>query len=852
MNDFVTMLSGEFFANLVTALLHTLWQGVLIGGVLYLYLNSGGNRSANIRYVGGVVGLGAIVVCGLFTWAILNYEPVGSAITIGYEQGLEKLRPVNAEFVNEGVKVVEVKSSAAVNSASKSLNFNLHLWLLGLWAVGVFVMLCRAVWLVIGVGRFRRQCVLLDDEKTLGIVDELRVSMRISRRIKVFVSEHICMPGVIGFIRPALLLPVSMVTGICTDDLEAILSHELAHIRRYDFLVNFCQMIIEAVLFFNPAVWWISRQIRVEREACCDVAGVSVTGKRIEYANVLAEWAGKLNLVGSEKLSPVIAGFGKGDKGGGMVDRVKRLLVTGHRPRARVSWYAMILMLVGSIVILVCLWSGMKFTVAFAAKVLSPQERIEKMAEIAKTHGGEYREYQENERITLAGKVTTYDGKALPGRTNIIIEAYGYRHSGSTHIDIRSDGIFRHSVGCNKNVFVAVNVPGYATGFSEIYQPEPNDVIDDIEIVLVSGFTAEIEVVDEAGMAIAGAKLNKSYFIEQGGGWGSLGHLEVVSDYTGIATFEHCLERPVKMDVKADGYQAIEDGDYTFRKGEKTVITLKKGLVASGVVVAKETGEPITGAKFKLVYKERPGHGWGMGLHHNNYEAVTDESGKFVLNTLAEEFKYTFVVEADGFNYFALPDVEVGDKDLKIEMLGELYIKGKVVGDLTKLSKSYVSELRKSVPSLHYDSRFTDHEYDHLYYNDYIAVDISDGVGYFTLKNILGDKVTFRGMGTGKRVTVKIEDESVDDVVIDLDATKNLLNMPTREVILKFQSPEGYPAVGGKVRVWYMTKEVSESEQRSWSGLDVVIEKGVGKVDFPVPAYIRLADTEDINPGFPK
>ena len=103
--------------------------------------------------------------------------------------------------------------------------------------------------------------------------------MGIGRKIRVLVGERISTPGVIGCFWPTLLLPASMLSGIPAEDLRAILVHELAHIRRYDYLVNFLQMVVEALLFFNPAVWWISRQIRIEREACCDAAGVRWTGQ---------------------------------------------------------------------------------------------------------------------------------------------------------------------------------------------------------------------------------------------------------------------------------------------------------------------------------------------------------------------------------------------------------------------------------------------------------------------------------------------------------------------------------------------------------------------------------------------
>ena len=96
-------------------------------------------------------------------------------------------------------------------------------------------------------------------------------------------------------IKPVILLPAAFVNGVKRAEVEAILAHELAHIKRYDCLVNFCQMLVEAILFFNPALWWVSRQIRIEREACCDAASVAITGRRTKYAEVLYEWAQRLS-----------------------------------------------------------------------------------------------------------------------------------------------------------------------------------------------------------------------------------------------------------------------------------------------------------------------------------------------------------------------------------------------------------------------------------------------------------------------------------------------------------------------------------------------------------------------------
>jgi beta-lactamase regulating signal transducer with metallopeptidase domain len=149
-----------------------------------------------------------------------------------------------------------------------------QVWLLEAWLAGVALMFLRLVGVIVGGGRLLKSCQPTSDPGVLDLVQRLREHIGIGRRIRVLVGERIATPGVIGCFWPSLLLPVSMLSGIPAEDLQAILVHELAHIKRYDYLVNFLQMVVEALLFFNPAVWWIGRQIRIEREACCDAAVV--------------------------------------------------------------------------------------------------------------------------------------------------------------------------------------------------------------------------------------------------------------------------------------------------------------------------------------------------------------------------------------------------------------------------------------------------------------------------------------------------------------------------------------------------------------------------------------------------
>ena len=149
----------------------------------------------------------------------------------------------------------------------------------------------------------------------------------IVRAVTLINSALVQVPIVIGWLRPAVLLPVGCLTGLSTVQIEAIFVHELAHIRRHDYLVSVFQSIVEAVLFYHPAVWWVSKQIRREREDCCDDLAVKISGDPLAYAKALSfleEQRGSL---------PAAA---LGANGGVLAMRIKRLL--GYKEPPAYSW----------------------------------------------------------------------------------------------------------------------------------------------------------------------------------------------------------------------------------------------------------------------------------------------------------------------------------------------------------------------------------------------------------------------------------------------------------------------------------------------------------------------------------
>ena len=119
-------------------------------------------------------------------------------------------------------------------------------------------------------------------------LERVRVRMRIAPDIPVRMADWVESPAVSRWIRPVLLVPAAAVAGMGAEQLEAVLAHELAHIRRHDYLVNLTQTAIETLLFYHPAVWWVSRRIRAEREHCCDDVAVTACRDRLVYATALA------------------------------------------------------------------------------------------------------------------------------------------------------------------------------------------------------------------------------------------------------------------------------------------------------------------------------------------------------------------------------------------------------------------------------------------------------------------------------------------------------------------------------------------------------------------------------------
>ena len=253
------------------ALLHFVWQGLVVAVLLGMALFCLRKRSAEARYAASCGALALMAALpGVTTW--LLYAPAS---------------PVPHEAAGSGAISAAIHGASTVlGGASSSWAVKAQTWALPAWAFGVMVFSLRMVWGCAQVSRLRRSGAPAT-EPIAAMIRALGGRLGLLRPVRVIISAASDGPSVVGWIRPLILLPASAIAGLTPDQLEAVLAHELAHIRRHDYLCNLLQMVVETLLFYHPAVWWVSARIRRERELCCDDLAVRACNDAFCYARAL-------------------------------------------------------------------------------------------------------------------------------------------------------------------------------------------------------------------------------------------------------------------------------------------------------------------------------------------------------------------------------------------------------------------------------------------------------------------------------------------------------------------------------------------------------------------------------------
>ena len=298
-----TLLDNPLAAALGRTLLHSLWEGAVVALALALILPM--VRSSRFRYALACFAM-MILLGGLaVTFARLAPAPL-VRIPLSGPRYTTPLPP------GPGMAPATPLQSHAMDELA---------WLVPFWMAGVVLFYLRGMTSWMAARRLRRSGVCLAADEWQTRLKRLKQELQVTRPVMLLESCLAEVPVVAGYLRPMILMPVGLLAGLPVAQVEAILLHELAHIRRYDYVVNLMQVFVEGLLFYHPAVWWISGVMRAERENCCDDLVVAVTGAALEYAAALTALETRR---GPREALAVT--------GGNLVNRIQRLL---GRPERR-------------------------------------------------------------------------------------------------------------------------------------------------------------------------------------------------------------------------------------------------------------------------------------------------------------------------------------------------------------------------------------------------------------------------------------------------------------------------------------------------------------------------------------
>ena len=367
MSGFAGWVTADTVRLIGLTLLHFLWQGIAIAAAAFAGMTV--MRRASTKYLMAVLMMALMVAAPAVTFSVLA-ERTATALATDALRGLSKTGQSQIATLVATTQVLNLGSAATEKASSIYL-----LWFVEAWFGGVLLLSLRPAAGFLLIERMRIKKGASVTRVLHARCLELQRRLGLNRVVQYCESLQLQAPAVVGCFRPVVLLPVSALTGLSAQQLELVIAHELAHVKRLDSFVNLFQIVAETLLFYHPAVWWLSKRIRAERENCCDDVAIAVCGNAVEYARALAamaEWQSAPALAMAANRSP-------------LAERVARLLGV-----SKLGWGARSAGIGGS---MLCLCASMLagnalFGAAQANKVTAEQSSAPAVQQVApEDHG---------------------------------------------------------------------------------------------------------------------------------------------------------------------------------------------------------------------------------------------------------------------------------------------------------------------------------------------------------------------------------------------------------------------------------------------------------------------------------
>ncbi len=489
--------------------------------------------------------------------------------------------------------------------------------------------------------------------------------LRIRRAVRVLQSTVAQVPLVVGYLRPVILLPVSFLTHLPTEQLEAILAHELAHVRRHDFVVNLLQTMVETLFFYHPAVWWLSSRIRIEREHCCDDLVVTVLENHAEYGRAL---------VAVEELRGQTSVLTLAASDGSLLSRIRR--IAGVQPAGNLS---SVFSLYGAG--LLCLLVFVACVVATTGPGLAQQAAdVEQETPLP----------PQNEKLgTINVRIVNEDG------SKPTVKGYTFRHvkfdGGNSLMNAEGKFVDRFTIQqAAGRVWFVHFADGFAPAFSEPVHVRPGEERE-VTLILKPGTTASLKLRDEEGQPIVGAGVK--FYPEFEGA--SIGTATVgTTGQKGEILLEHVADMAYRLSARVPGFEPIVRQQVHVVEPEDIVLTMTRSKLTSGVV-RNAAGAPAVGATLRAMVEVYQGganflNGNGPG-NWGEIVATPDAQGRFVLDQLSDDLRRLFIVEtADGARAI-VHDLECGQENVEITVPERRDLVVRIKGDISQLADRHGS-----------------------------------------------------------------------------------------------------------------------------------------------------------------
>ena len=662
----ILSIDPELSGRLCLTLLHSLWQISALALVVWcidqIWRNVSVERHYTVNVAALVVALFAIPITYQLTDVTepkvnASSESAAIASVVKTNPTLQTNAPINKQPIassrtqSQYPQVTQSRlqqrnrdTSTAVVAPSppsqSSMWFLLTPWIIGLYALGVAFMFARLVIASIRANRLRVNAVLVTEGPLVKALQSLSRQWSMKVVPALARAEQIVVPKVVGIARPTILLPASAISGLAIDELEMILAHELAHVRRYDMWVNLIQRMAETVLFFNPGLWYLSRRVSVLREYCCDEMACRVQSSthsefesRVSYATTLlriAELAKRNTKTSIDLSSLAVSGRSPSE----IRRRVARLFGEPLREPLRISRSGVFAILViGFAMVMAPLITSS--TAQTAPKDVTTENKsankpIQKPSKVPVVNKKSVRTFQLNvvgpDSKPVPHALVEIRMSPAPTARQILLGEYVRASTYGPYAKTDNAGRLRLEIPHRPQRFsMSIKQPGYGpywVGWN------PEKIPTEFTAKLDKAWTVGGVIVDESGQPIAGAKVSPSVdFKKRPGANRKLGvGTRIMTDEKGQWRFENVPDskKDVYISVNQPKHlplrRRLSRSEFEIKGSAKpsAPLVLQAGLTVSGTVT-DETGKPIPRALVRTRF--------GNDIR----EAKTDQQGKYQL-----------------------------------------------------------------------------------------------------------------------------------------------------------------------------------------------------------------------------